>query len=396
VTATAPASARTARRRAILVGAALILAALNMRPALSSVGPVLPRIRTDLSLTNAQAGLLTTLPVLCFAAFAPSAARLAQRFGSERTILGALVLLAVATALRAPADHAAALFAVTIVIGFAIAIAQTLLPPVVKRRFPGEAVLATGAYALAINLGALLAASLTAPAAHALDGSWEAALGLWSLLVVPAVLAWVLVERISPDRAPGVRVPTRLPWRSPLAWKLTLYMAGLSLIYIVMLTWLAPRYEDLGYSDARAALVLTVFTGGQIVAGVLVPILARRRGDLRAWLAASTALVAVGTLALGLGGDASPWVWASIAGLGMGGAFPITLALFVVFASTPEESSRLTAMGFSVGYLIAAAGPALAGGLRDLTGSLALPLTLIGVVALVMIAGIPSLHRPAP
>ncbi|UGS35925.1 MFS transporter [Capillimicrobium parvum] len=391
----APPPAELARRHATLAIVALTLAALNLRPGLSSVGPVLPRIRSDLSLTSAEAGLLTTLPSLCFAAFAPMAARLSQRFGTERTVIAALGLIGIATALRWPADRAASLFGATIVLGFAIAIAQTLLPPVVKRRFPGRAVLATGAYALAINLGALMAASLTAPAAHALGGSWEAALGIWSLLTVPAVAAWVVLERVSPDRAPAVRAPTRLPWRSPLAWKLTLYMGGLSIIYIVLLTWLAPRYEDLGYSDSRAALVLTVFTAGQIVGGVLVPLLARHRGDLRRWLAVSTALVAVGALGLGLGGGSAPWVWATLAGLGMGGAFPLTLTLFVIFARTPEESSRLTAMGFSIGYLIAAVGPALAGALRDITGSLALPITLLGIVALIMLAGIPSLRRTA-
>ena len=141
-------------------------------------------------------------------------------------------------------------------------------------------------------------------------------------------------------------MPTRLPWRSPLAWKLTLYMGGLSIIYIVLLTWLAPRYEDLGYSDSRAALVLTVFTAG--------------RSSPACWCRSSPATAATCAVAgrehgarrrraprARAGRFRLPWVWASLAGLGMGGAFPLTLTLFVIFARTPEESSRLTAMGFS-------------------------------------------------
>jgi CP family cyanate transporter-like MFS transporter len=348
-------------------------------------------MRRELGLSGAAAGLLTTIPSLCFGAFAPLAPRLAVRFGSERTVVLCLILIGAATAVR-PAGGVALMFAATLMVGVAIAVTQTLLPAIVKRRFASRAVLATGIYALSINVGALLAASLSVPVSEALGGSWRGGLALWSVLAPAAIAAWVMLGRRSLGR--GAHVPgatARLPWRSRGAWALTLYMGGLSVIYIVTLTWLAPRYHDLGYSDAQAGLVLSVFAASQILSGLLVPPLAHRHGDRRWWLAATVGAVAVGVLGMAVAPLAAPWLWAAVVGLGMGGAYPLVLALFVDRAASPQQAGELTAMGFCGGYLIAAAGPAGAGAISDLTGSLAVPFALLAAVALVLVVASPRL-----
>jgi CP family cyanate transporter-like MFS transporter len=401
MTSTTQAPARPPARSAALVLGALVLAALNLRPALASIGPLLASIRRDLGLSSAQAGLLTTIPTLCFGVFALSAARLGVRFGLERTIVAALALTGVATALRIAGQDVLVLFADTVLLGVGIAVAQALLPAVVKQRFPDTAVLVTGAYALSINAGALMAASLSAPVADAL-GSWPAALALWGLLAPAAVLAWLLVARRPAARAAdaeavatvaAVVAPARLPWRSRTAWRLTLMMAGASVIFIVTLTWLAPRYQDLGWSSGRAGLVLTAFTAMQILGGLIVPPLAYRARDRRAWLGGSLVAVAAGLVGVGLAPLAAPWLWAACVGIGMGGAFPLLLTLFVDFAATPEESSKLTAMGFFVGYLVAAGGPTAAGAIRDLSGSLGVSFVLLGAIGIAMAAATPRLRR---
>lgn len=394
---TRPPSPRPARSAALVVGA-LVLAALNLRPALASVGPLLASIRHDLGLSSAQAGLLTTIPTVCFGVFALIAARLGVRFGLERTIVAALALAGVATALRVAGHDVVVLFADTVLLGVGIAVAQALLPAVVKQRFPDTAVLVTGAYALSINAGALMAASLSAPAADAL-GSWPAALALWGLPAPFAVLAWLLVARGQPARAAEpeavavVVVPARLPWRSRTAWRLTVMMAGASVIFIVTLTWLAPRYQDLGWTSGHAGLVLTAFTATQILGGLIVPPLAYRTRDRRAWLGGALVAVAVGLLGVGLAPLAAPWLWAACVGIGMGSAFPLLLTLFVDFAATPQESSKLTAMGFCVGYLVAAGGPTAAGAIRDLTGSLGISFALLGAIGVAMVIATPRLRR---
>ncbi|MCW2997270.1 MAG: Cyanate transport protein cynX [Solirubrobacterales bacterium] len=377
----------------VLVMAALVLAALNLRPALASVGPVLPAIRSDLGLSGAQAGLLTTIPALCFAAFAPAAPRLATRFGLERTLVWCLALTGLATALRATVGGTAALFATTLAAGVAIAVTQTLLPSMVKRRFASRALLATGAYALSINLGALLAASLSAPASDAFGGSWKGALAIWAVFAPAAVVVWIMLGRSAPARAVPVagEVPGGLPWRSAKAWALTLYMGGLSIIYIVTLTWLAPLYHDHGYSSGRAGAVLSVFAGAQIVSGLTIPPLAHRHSSHGFWLSTSIAAVGLGVLAVATVPLTAPWLWAAIAGLGMGGAFPLVLTLFVDHATSAEHAGQLTAMAFCGGYLVAAAGPTGAGAISDLTGSLTVPFVILAAVALAMVIVTPRL-----
>ncbi len=377
--------------RGVVVLAALVLAAVNLRPALASVGPLLPTIREDLGLSGAAAGLLTTIPLLCFGVFAPLAPRLAVRFGVERTLVVSLALIGAATALRG-AGGAMALFAMTLAAGIAIAVTQTLLPTVVKRSFASRAVLATGVYALSVNLGALLAASLSVPVSDAFGDSWKGSLAFWSVLAPLAVAVWALIGRRDASRGPAVgAAPAGLPWRSRAAWALTLYMGGLSMMYIVVLTWLAPLYHDHGYSDARAGVVLSVFAGAQIASGLFVPLLAHRRGDARWWLAATVGTVGLGVLAVAVAPLTAPWLWAAVVGLGMGGAYPLVLALFVDRAATPEQAGELTAMGFCGGYLIAAVGPAAAGAISDLTGSLAVPFAVLAAVALVMVVATPRL-----
>jgi MFS transporter, CP family, cyanate transporter len=375
--------------RGFVVLGALVLAAINLRPALASVGPLLPGIRAELGLSGAQAGLLTTIPSLCFGIFAPLAPRLAVRFGNERTVLAGLVVIGVATVVR-PTGGAALLFGGTLLAGVAIAITQAVLPAIVKRRFASRAVLAMGIYALSVNLGALLGASLSVPAALALDGSWRASLALWGAVSPVAIVAWLLVGRRSRPADPTAR-PARLPWRSGGAWALTFYMAGLSVIYIVTLTWIAPLYHGLGLSEAAAGGVLSVFTASQIASGLVVPVLAHHRGDRRWWLAVTVGAVGLGVLAMAVMPLTAPLAWSAVAGLGMGGAYPLLLTLFVDRAESPQHSAELTAMGYCGGYLLAAGGPALAGAISDATGSLALPFGFLAAVALLMVAVTPRL-----
>jgi CP family cyanate transporter-like MFS transporter len=379
------------RGRGLLAVGALVLAAVNLRPGVASIGPLLPAISNDLGLSSAQAGMLTTIPTLCMAACAPLAARLAARIGTERVLAWSAAVIGAALAFRLAGHAAAVLFATAVVLGIGSGFTQTLLPAVVKARFARRAVVASGAYALSINLGAALAAGASIPVAHALD-SWEASLALWSLLAPVTALAWLLLARRSTTRSQPV--PSGLPWRSWTAWKVMLEMAGMATAFIVVLTWLAPLYQDLGYGEARAGLVLAVFAAMQIVGGIVVPPLAQRSDRRLRWLAGSSLVMAAGLAGVAVAPEASPWLWACAIGAGMGAGFPLILVLFVDHARSPEEAGRLTAMGFVGSYALAAAAPAGAGAIRDATGSLALPFAITAAIALLMAAGAVALRHP--
>ena len=176
------------RRHGLLLALAIVLVAVNLRPAVAGVGPVLPDLRAGLSLSGAAAAVLTTLPVLCFGLLATAAPRLGRRFGIESVLVGAMAALAVG-ALTRVLDGAPALFAGTVVAGGAIAIGNVLIPPLIKRDFPDRTGSMMGVYSMAVSGSAAVAAGLAVPLAGASGLGWRGALGAWA---IPAAVAAVV------------------------------------------------------------------------------------------------------------------------------------------------------------------------------------------------------------
>jgi MFS transporter, CP family, cyanate transporter len=369
---------------------ALILVALNLRPAIASVPPVLPDIQRDLHLSGTAGGALTALPVVCLGLFAPVAARLAARFGVDRVVAWALVVLGTGTLARA-VGGAAGLFAATFLAGIGLAVGGALLPGIVKAHFAVDrAATVTGLYTTGLAGGALLAAALTVPLRNLLGGSWAPALAVWALPAVAALAVWRWVAApAAPDPPAEAAAPARggLPWRSGLAWRVTLYTGLQSLLFYASLTWLSPLFQAHGWSAERAGALLAVFSLTQLVATLGLPVLADRTGDRRPWIALAVGACTAGLLALAVAPLAAPWLVAAVIGFGTGGQFAMALTLLVDAAADPAASRRLSGMAFLVGYLLAAAGPAAVGGLYDATGGFTaafLALTAVGVVTLAL------------
>jgi CP family cyanate transporter-like MFS transporter len=381
----------------------LVLVALNLRPAIASVPPVLPDIQHDLGLSGTGAGVLTALPVLCLGLFAPAAAWLAGRFGVARVVAWALVVLGAGTLARA-LGGAAVLFAATFLAGIGLAVGGALLPGIVKAHFPADrAATVTGLYTTGLAGGALLAAALTVPLRNLFGGSWAPALAVWALPAAAALLVWRQVAAPAGPppaptagdgpRSPGLAAepappsPGGLPWRSGLAWRVTLYTGLQSLLFYAALTWLSPLYRAHGWSAERAGLLLAVFSLTQLVATLGLPALADRTGDRRPWTALAVGACTAGLLVVAVAPMAAPWLAAAVIGFGTGGQFAMALTLLVDTAADPAASRRLSGMAFLVGYLLAAAGPAAVGVLHDATGGFTaafLALTVIGVVTLAL------------
>jgi CP family cyanate transporter-like MFS transporter len=368
--------------------------ALNLRPAIAAVPPVLDTIQSDLGLSATGAALLTALPVVCMGVFAPVGAALTRRIGREGAVSCALVLVGCGTLARGVDASVVPLYGGTLVAGVGIALGGALLPGVVKAWFPSRPGTVTGLYTAGLVAGAMLASAVTVPLMDALGIDWRAAIGAWGLLAVAALIAWVPVTRRPPataDPAPG---RLRLPWRSGVAWRVTLYMGSQSLLYYAALTWLSPLYVAAGWSASRAGLLLGLFSFTQVFSALAIPALADRTGDHRPWLALCVGTVAVMLAALGLVPTAAPWLWAALLGLGVGGMFALALTLLVKLASTPAAAASLSGMALLVGYLLAATGPVLAGALYDAVGSYRVPfLVLAGIGVATLAIGVSV--RPA-
>jgi MFS transporter, CP family, cyanate transporter len=383
-------------REKILTGATaplllgLLLVALNLRPAISSVPPLLETIRQDLGLGRAYLGLLTTIPILCMSALALVAPKISERIGAERAVLWSVVLIGVAVAGRLAAGHAGVLFVTTLVAGVGIAVAQSLLPAVVKGWFPDRAALVTGLYTVGITGGLALAALATVPIERLLGGFWPGALAAWSLLAVVAAILWLpLASRVrGAQRREVARERARLPWRSGQAWAVALFFGAESCLFFSSLTWIAPLYVDRGLDEGRAGLLLAVFALVRVPSAFIFPALADRSGDRRPWLALTLILATFGFCAAGLVPLVTPWAplaWVVVLGLGVGGLFPLAMTLPLDYSADAEEAGRLTAMTFFVGYIVAAVGPVAVGALRDATGGYTVPFVALAALSASML-----------
>ncbi len=362
--------------------AAVVLLGLNLRTVVASLPPLLDTIRADLGMSGTAAGLLTALPVLCFGAFAPVVPRLVRRLAVERLLAGCAVVTAAALALRG-AGGAAALFAGTLLAGGAVAIAQTTLPVLIRSGHPARVGQLTGAFSMALPLGATLGAALAVPLERAL-GSWQASLAVWSLLAAVAALAWL--PRAALTRVSGpVAQPLR---RDSLAWAVSLYFAIQSTGFYIGLSWLPSILANSGYSDATAGFLLALSSLVSIVPAFLVPLLAARRAGQEPILVAIVALSAASVLGLIVAEGAAP-LWMVLLGVGQGGALGLALILPVLRGGAPAAVASLTAMMLSIGYLGAALGPWIAGVLHDATGGWGATLgLLLGVSLLQFLPGL--------
>ncbi|ROM57714.1 cyanate transporter [Pseudomonas poae] len=352
--------------RAWLLLLGLVLVALNLRPALSSLSPLLRDVSASLGLSAAKAGLLTTLPVLCLGLFAPLAPVLARRFGAERVVLGILLTLAAGIILRS-AFGEFGLFAGSIMAGASIGIIGVLLPGIVKRDFARQAGTMTGVYTMALCLGAALAAGATVPISHYFGDSWNIGLGFWILPALVAALFWLPQVRQTHGAHPvAYRVKGLL--RDPLAWQVTLYMGLQSSLAYIVFGWVPSILIDRGLSATEAGLMLSGSIIVQLASALAAPWLATRGKDQRLAIVVVMLLTLAGLFGCLFAPLEGLWGWAILLGLGQGGTFSLALTLIVLRSRDSHVAANLSSMAQGVGYTLASMGPLAVGVLHDWTG----------------------------
>jgi MFS transporter, CP family, cyanate transporter len=370
-----------------------VVAGLNLRVAVASVPPVVDEIQSDLGLSSAAVGLLTSLPVLCFGVLATAAPGLTRRLGAERTLLAALVPVTFGVALRADAS-VGALFAGTIVAGAGIAVANVVVPAVVKARFEAWTGVLMGVYVAALGAGAALAAGLTAPLARELDGQWNVALAVWAVPAAFAVALLVVGVRREGTTFGAEGGSTSMLVRDRIAWRVTLFFGLQSLLFYAGLAWLPSILRDEGYSAESAGTALALYALLGIPPSLVVPVVAARMRDQRPLVAVAVAfeVAAVAGLLLAPG---VAFLWVACFAIGQGAAFSLALTLVVLRSPDAERAASLSALAQSVGYTIAAAGPFLLGALHDATDGWRAPLAaMLACTAALLVAGFGA-GRPA-
>ena len=370
----------TASRRGWFVAvAALLLAALNLRIAVTTVGPLLSEIRSGTGMSGTVAGLVASVPVICFAAVGLVAPRLAHRFGPDRVVLGGLILLTAGAAGR-PFGGTATFLALSVVAMAGIAVVNVLLPMVVKERFGDRVGPMTGVYSLALNLGATVGAASSVPLTGVLGGDWRLGLASWALVAAVALPPWLVLAKDRPGyedataRDSHVRVG-----RHPVAWALAAYFGLQSTSAYVIIGWLPQIYRDAGLPAETAGLLFAVTSLLSVPLPLLLSVLTTR-WRTQSGIAAVIALFGIaGYLGLWASPAAAPWVWAVLLGVA-NCAFPLVLTMIALRGRTPATVVRLSAFAQSVGYVLAIPGPILIGVLHDHTGGWRIPMAFMAAL----------------
>ncbi|MEK4715044.1 MFS transporter [Sporosarcina sp. FSL K6-5500] len=335
----------------------IFFVSLNLRPSITSVGPLLDIIQTDLGMSGVTASLLTALPVFCMGLFSILAIKLNKRLGMEKSLLIAMTLIFVATFLRMFIHNSFLLFATALFSGIGIGIAGPLITGFIKKYFPNNHGL-MGVYSVSMVIGAAVASSLSVPTYQRMNESWQHALGFWSILAVPAFLLLIPLLKKAEKSTDTLPISAFFV-KNKRVTLFMLFFGCMAAIFYSLTAWLAPIVQSMGFSYSQSGLILTLFTVIQIPISFLLPILVSKTGNRKVWLLVCSFSEIVGILILLL--NYSPWIATVFLGIGAGGLFPLALLLPIQEAKNSEETVSWSAMMQFGGYLLGALGPAFIG-----------------------------------
>ncbi len=380
-----------------LVAVGLVLAALNLRPAITSLGPLMKEVRDGLHMSGSVAGLLTSVPPLCFALFGFMAPRLARRFGPGAVVCTGMAAIASGLLLRPFVGGTAGFVAASALALMGIAVSNILMPVIVKRWFPDRVGTMTGLYSMALALGTAFAAALTVPMTNALGGSWKTGLAVWAVPALLAVVPWLALVRDrtgSAERHEAKPAATLAPapapriTRSRTSWALACFFGLQATAAYITMGWMPQIFRDAGVSAGTAGVLLAVIMAMGVPLAFVIPRVATRlrtQGPIVLVLGGSGL---VGYAGLYLAPASGAWIWAVLLGIA-NCAFPLALTMIGMRSRTGAGVVRLSAFAQSIGYLLSIPGPLLVGVLYQHSGGWGLPLALMaGLLVPQTVAGV--------
>ena len=374
----------------LIVG--IVFVAINLRPGMTAVGPLIGTIRDDMGLANWSAGLLTSLPLLAFALISPIIPSLSNRFTNERMMVIGLIVLVVGISIRS-ISFMLFLFVGTILVGLGIAICNVLLPGIVKDKFPLKVALMTSIYSTIMGVFAAVSSGVSIPLAVTLNWGWQLALFVWTIPAIIGIFIWYYLLKLNkPVNGMEMRYikSSKLIWRSPLAWQVALFMGLQSTLFYVTVSWLPEILHHNGLSIATSGWMLSFTQLIGMPVSFIVPMIAGRYKSQRGIVLILGVIAVCGYGGLLLGSSySSTMVSITLIGITLGGGFALALTFLGIRARNASNAAQLSGMAQSIGYSLAAIGPVSIGFLYDISGSWNLPLIVLVVISiLIMIFGI--------
>lgn len=366
------------QNRKTLLILAIAVIAFNLRPSISAVGPLISEIRVDTGLPNSLLGMLTTLPVLAFGLLSVFTPLLTRRFGTEGTMSLALLILTAGIMLRViPGSFM--LFTGTIILGAGIALGNVLLPGIVKKKFPTKTGLVTGIYSGMLGIGAALSSGISVPLSQNLDLGWRLSLGFWAIFSSIAVVIWLpqLKRNFQVVAKRSLGNALKQLSQSGLAWNVSLFMGFQSFTFYIIIAWLPEVLQDRGIGAVEAGWLLSLCQGTGVLGTFFMPAWASRLRNQHIPIIVLIILEIISLLWLMIPGTAYTGVIVSLLGLSMGGSFGMALLFIVLRTADSDSANELSGISQSIGYTLAATGPALFGAIFDLTQIWTVPLGML-------------------
>ncbi len=386
-------AAQTNKLYQVFLITGIIAISFNLRPAITSVGPLIGNIRDDVALTNGSAGLLTSLPLIAFAIMSPFAARLGNRYSYESALIIGLLLLLIGVSIR-PVSIAFLLFSGTFIAGLGIAILNVLLPGLIKERFPLKVGLMTSIYTTTMGIIASMASGISIPIAESFgNNGWKISLLIWTIPVILAMIVWVYLrvkaqniqKKTDSEQIKYADSSSKKIWRSPLAWQIAVFMGLQSFLFYVTISWLPEIMYAKGLSMETSGWMLsfTQFIG--LPASFIVPVLAEKLKSQRSIITVLALSFFLGYFGLLLGSNFIIIIISSIfIAFPLSGFFSLALTLLGMRARTSKDAADLSGMAQSVGYVLAAIGPIFVGFLFDLFGNWNFPIIAILLIVIIL------------
>ncbi|WP_339250173.1 MFS transporter [Sporosarcina sp. FSL W8-0480] len=378
---------RQSKQKVILLISTIFVVSLNLRPAVTSIGPMLDIIRRDLILTNTQVSLLTALPVFCMGLFALLSPWLNRRIGLSNSMYLMLIIIGAATALRGVYSNYISLVFSAILIGIAIAVIGPLLSAMIKQNFPERATSVIGIYSFGMGVGSTLGAGLTA-VFFSYTNSYSFSLAIWAVFAVVGIFFWKAsqnVQRQVKQQDEMLKTEPKSPWRNKKAWLFLLFFGLQASAFFSIITWLVPIALDSGMSLVQASSLLSLVTIIQIVLNLFFPIIYERFPKRKLWLLffLGMGLVAIGLMWTGV--SLLLWISAFFMGVPLAGLFPIALLFPLDETVTADDTNAWTSMMQTGGFIMAGFLPMLIALIYDLTGDHHYTLMILFLLFIAMI-----------
>ncbi|MCJ0952996.1 CynX/NimT family MFS transporter [Mammaliicoccus sciuri] len=353
------------KKQTLILFIGILLIGASLRAPITSVGIALPSIKETLNLSNTSVSLITIIPLLSFAVISLFAAKISHKFGLERTVFGALILICIGIALRA-ITGVSWLYVGTVLIGVGIAFGNVLTPGIIKMNFPLRIGIMTGYYTVVMNIFGSASSYVTAPLVKHFN--YNIAISLIGIVTFIGIIIWSF-QLNKHEKVNSSQTTTNINvWKSPLSWQITLLMGGQSMIFYSLINWLPEFLLSHGTPINEAGIYLSILQLAIIPLTFVTPIFAEKMMNQVLITFVTGLLFVLGILTLMLQPN---WAFLGIIliGIASGLAFGLVNTFFGLRTENGLTAAKLSGMSQSVGYLFAAIGPLLFGILHDATNS---------------------------